>query len=400
MSIFTAYARATLAAKTRRATLARVRDQRLRAGVLSIAGCFLVCACAASWSACAGLRASSLPSDGGANDDVIANEAGSDASADMDASSTFTLMNSVPQGETFQGIWGANPTTLFVVGTNGLHYDHANGSWTVTQVAIGVDYYAVWGLSATDVYAVGTVRGTQTGVVEHNDGTGWVEFYTTPTPLYGVWGGSDFVIAVGAQGMLYGYMTGSGWTTFPALPANTKVDAGSNGPTLWSIAGKDVYHFAMAADLDRIFQYDQAGDFINYDPAPDRGIDFRTVWATPGATPSYFFGTNNFGIAWLTSDDLPDASVLTQGLYSLYSDQSQLGSDQLYIRAIWGAQNTMFAGDQGTILEYVAVSNRIEQVNAPVGFAADLYAMWGSSLNDIWIVGEDETILHGSAPYQ
>jgi hypothetical protein len=267
-----------------------------------------------------------------------------------------------------------------------------------TPTILGQDLECVWGTSATNVYAVGVIQSSGQGIVEHFDGQGWTDEYIAPTPLSAVWGDGNLVLAVGTQGLIYGKTEGTtAWAPRLAngLPANTKVAHGPDDPVLWAIAGRNIDDFAMAAGLDRVFVYEDAG-FVNLDPVVDRTIDFRAVFAVPGSKPtSYLFGTNYLGAAWLSTTGPADASLVMNGMISLFQDRSSTGAASQFIYGIWGtATRFLFVGDQGRIASYDAASNDVTTVPSPV--TDTLTGVWGSSLSDVWIVGQRQLILHGS----
>ena len=310
-------------------------------------------------------------------------------------------MQALPQGEALTAIWGADADDIFAVGTNGVHYEYSQGTWNRDQSVLGRDLEGVWGSSSTDVYAVGVIDANGTGIVQHWDGSGWTDEYIAPTALYGVWGTGDVVLAVGAQGMLYGKMVGTtDWAMRlgdAGLPANPNVPAMPNEPILWGIAGSSIDDFAMPADVDRIFHLEGGGNFVNLDPTVDRTLTFRSVFAVSSNPESYFFGTNYFGVVLLTTDGPPDAALLDDDLYAISEDQGTPGAEQLFIYGIWGASNQyVFTGDLGRIYTYSSAENSFAAVPSPTN--ASLYGAWGTSPSDVWIVGDREAILHGALP--
>ncbi|HEY3817554.1 MAG TPA: hypothetical protein VGL81_10300 [Polyangiaceae bacterium] len=316
-----------------------------------------------------------------------------------DGSSPFTVVQGLPAGEALTAVWGADPADVFAVGTNDVHYEYYQGSWQRSQAVLGRDLESVWGTSASDVYAVGLDVTTNTGVIEHFDGSAWTDDALVPTALYGVWGTGGAILAVGANGMIYGKHTGiPGWTMVlgdAGLPANPDVPAAPGEPILWGIAGTSISAFAMPADLDRIFQVVDESGFVNLDPAVDRTISFRSVFSVPGATGSYFFGTNYFGVTWLTASGPTDAATLGGDMSLIFQDRASPGAQQLFIYGIWGTSDQfLFTGDQGRIYSYAAGSDDFGPVASPTD--ATLYGVWGSSASDVWIVGDREVILHGS----
>ena len=313
--------------------------------------------------------------------------------------SPFKVVQAPPEGETLTAIWGYDAQNIIAVGRNGVRYHYADGIWTRSQLGGGRDYYAIWGTSSTDVYAVGTTRGDARGFVVHFDGSAWVDEYIADEALYGVWGADNLVYAVGAQGMLYGkYVGTTDWAKrlSKGLPANPSVPASPDAPILWSIAGNNADNFAIAADADRIFHYVGKGDFVNLDPIVDRTIVFRTAWAAPGPSTNIFFGSNHLGISWLgeTTSDPTDGSASTEEIVRLHEDKSLSGSENLFVRGIWGDPTfTVFVGDLGHIYSYGHVSNQTQPIVSPT--TAALCGVWGSSPDDVWIVGQRELILHG-----
>jgi hypothetical protein len=378
----------------------------------------------ALWGACSQFRDSPIdvPSDGGDDASLVDASGGDDANGvdagdDSFLPQTFTVVQGLAVGETFQAVWAADEQDVFVVGTDGVHDDYYDGSWHRDQSLTGRDYYALWGTSVNDVYAVGTIQTNGMGVIQHFDGSTWTDEYMAPTALYGIWGtgstSTDVVLAVGAQGLLYGKQVGTtdwGNRIGAGLPANPDVPMTPDAPILWSITGIDFSNFAMAGDRDRIFHwlYDQMA-FEWLDPAVDTTLVFRTAWQAPGSHLSTFFGMNYFGVSWFTGfEDFPpdaqllgpnaaDAALPDEYLFQITEDQSEPGSDQMFIRGIWGtATSVLFVGDEGRIYSFSVDNDTTARAKSPTTSA--LYGVSGTSATDVWIVGERELILHGSLP--
>ncbi len=325
-------------------------------------------------------------------------------SFEASAPSPFEVVRIVPDGEKLTAIWGASPRAIFAVGTNGIHLDFYGGSWHRRGTVKGRDYYAVWGTSATDVYTVGLQRNDGSGVIAHFDGEGWSDEYVTDAALYGVWGSGGAVLAVGARGMLYGKQGGGAWAPrlSKGLPANPKVPSSRESPILWSISGNGPNDFAIAADVDRVFHYAGNGAFVSLDPSVDRSVVFRTAFAAPSAVTSVFFGSNYFGLSWLASPEIavsepPDVTTPQGKLHRLYEDRSLPGSKDLFIRGVWAdTANVLAVGDAGRIMAHSIA--RKDTVTVPAPSDDTLNGVWGSSADDVWIVGDRELILHGHLP--
>jgi hypothetical protein len=186
------------------------------------------------------------------------------------------------------------------------------------------------------------------------------------------------------------------------LPPNPDVPVTADSPILWSITGVDFSNFVLAADRDRVFHWLGNGDFAWLDPAVDTKLVFRTAWQAPIKQTSTFLGTNYFGVAWLTgipidAAPLADVDVSNENVYEIFQDQSEPGSDQKFVRGIWGtATNVLFVGDEGHIYSYSVGPEDFERVTSPTDAA--LWGVWGSGPGDVWIVGDREVILHGAMP--
>jgi hypothetical protein len=313
--------------------------------------------------------------------------------------SPFAIVLQSPEASSLNAVWGADRDHVVAVGNDDVSYVYEGGTWTrLGGTQPGHDYFGVFGLSASDVFAVGANRNGG-GFVEHYDGTGWNEVYTTPKGLYGVWVSPDkFVLAVGAGGGLYGWHAGDTWHSFSSLAANTDVPVGPDDPFLWAISGNTFDDFSIAAGKDRIF-HTEGQRFTYYDPV-DTTISFRSVFQIPGPKPSVFFGTSSWGIAWLTApgtavDGAALADSGTAEMVQILADQATPGAADKYIQGIWGTvAKIVSVGDGGRIYTFDLGSDTVTRVASPTN--APLGGVWGSSLDDVWIVGDRELVMHGS----
>lgn len=327
--------------------------------------------------------------DGGAVDASL------ESAADADAASPFVVFNAVPSGEALFGIWGAGPDWFVAVGTSSVAYVYDKGILTrLGGTQRGRDYLAVWGFSKTDVFAVGQSANGR-GFIDHFDGRGWTAVLDTSSPLLGVWGstrGAGAVLAVGARGNVFGWSPGQTWQTFQTLPKVPGDPVTPGAPRLWSISGKDLDDFSIAAD-SRLYHFEpDAGGFAFYEPTAQTNTLFRSVWQAGGAGTNVYFGTNFFGLLYFSGRG-SEASGYPGTV--LFRDEATPGAETSFIQGVWGTTERVVAvGDLGRIYVYDTGRSTPASVTSPTDEA--LGGVWGSSIDDVWIVGRRELILHGS----
>ncbi len=361
--------------------------------LIGLGGC---AAFVATLDGCAGLIGANF--DRGPSGEAGDDEAGLDAGDG--GPSPFTVVNVLPVGETFWAVYAADANNVYVVGSSGAHDDFYEGTWHRNDGISGRDYYAIWGVSPTEAYCVGTIADGR-GIIQRYDGSNWKDEYISDSGLYGVWGIGNLVYAVGAKGMIYGKQKGT--TSWAArlsmgLPANPKVPTDPNSPILYGISGNNGNDFAMAAGQDRVFHYEGSGNFINLDPAIDRTISFRSVWGPPASQTNVFFGTNYLGVAWLSAPRAApglDATIQNDTVIKIHQEQGIKGAKDLYVNGIWGAgSSVVFAGDLGRIFQFDIATDTFTTVPSPSNLS--LNGVSGTSLSDLWIVGANELVMHGS----
>jgi hypothetical protein len=322
-------------------------------------------------------------------------EAAVETEAAADAGSPFSVFNAVPSGEALVGIWGAGPEWFVAVGTSSVAYVYDEGTLSrLGGTQKGRDYLAVWGFSKTDVFAVGQ-SASGGGFIDHFDGKGWTAVFDAPSPLLSVWGtsqGAGAVLAVGARGKVFGWSPGQTWKTFDTLPKAPGDPDTPGAPRLWSISGKDLADFSIAAD-SRLYHYEpDAGGFAFYEPTAQTNTLFRSVWQAGGAGTNVYFGTNFFGLLYFSGRG-SEASGYPGTV--LFRDEATPGAAESFIQCVWGTSERVIAvGDLGRI--YVYDTGLSTPARFPSPTDEPLGGVWGSSIDDVWIVGRRELILHGS----
>jgi hypothetical protein len=325
-----------------------------------------------------------------------------------DAGSPFQVVNGVATGETLTAIVGWDADHFVAVGTSQVAYVYTSGNLQrAGGTAGGYDYNAVWGTGPDDVFAVGSVTGSDGGdvggFVGHFDGTAWNVVFSSPTGLYGVWGTpEDKVIVVGDNGLMYGWFPGSSWVQIQQLP--NPDDSGAPPPTLTSISGRSLSDFTITTSNPLFFHFEpDAGGMAYYEPETSPLTSFTFAWQLPNAPEtSVYLGSNFLGLYWFTAPDVPtDASILPPGngyeLAMILLDEQAPGAQTMAIRGIWGTPGKVVAvGDMGRIYTYDLATTTPARVPGPSNTQQSFNGVWGSALDDVWIVGENELILHGA----
>ncbi len=315
-------------------------------------------------------------------------EVGDLGAADGD-STGFTTFDDAPDGGAWRAVWGSSPTHVYVAGEGGHML-----AWDGTQLmranlGSGNDLYGLWGSGGADIWTVGTVRTTQTGVLFHKTDLVWIQFGTTKLGLRSVWGTATQRIAVGLSG---GIFTGPVATPFAmGMQAQPNVDIPqtANAPILYSVGGNGDSSIMVAGDVDSTFYFDTTWHAFE-DPV-DRTRAFRSIWGAPSATPSIYEGANYFGLWHFTSS--------TDPVITLNEEQDQPENIDRSMWAIWGLddQRIVAVGDAGRIMTFDAASQEVRVRASPT--TRSLYGVWGSSFDDLWIVGEGGLILRGKIAF-
>jgi hypothetical protein len=281
--------------------------------------------------------------------------------------------------------------------------DLAALQWIAETSNATEDLFAIWGSSESDIYAVGA-----SGRILHFDGTAWASRNSgRGEALAAIWGsGANDVWVAGASGILL-HATDGGMT-WNVVPSGTT--ANLNG--LWGFPNGPLY--AVAANGVVVRAMTPGGTWSQ--SAKLTGIILNGVW---GSSPSdlYVVGKGSpsgshstDGASWataLTTSFGLDAiygwgasSVVTVGDRDIQWWKSGLGmflsrggSVPVNLHGLWGTSVTDFyiVGDQGTILRKTGSTGWDTQPEgAP---SVTLYGVWGSGAGDVRAVGVMGTIL-------
>lgn len=317
-------------------------------------------------------------------------------------------------------IWGSASSDIWAVGSQAAIF-HWNGStWSQVAAPSGVtaDLKAVAGSDGSDVWVAGSA-----GTVLHYDGSSWSQvtfplsdglsgvwvsgkdpdgkseiwvvgdngrtakiYGTTVTvvdskvavPLEAVWGSSPTDIwAAGQQGVLLHYKPATGWSL-----ANPGVSENLMG--LWGSGSSSVWAVGTNGSLSRY-------NGVSWLPLTEELAkhSFNGVWgpaAQPSGTAAPIWGVGDQGqvLRWSGYDWVIDTLV-----------DSKTGMN---LEAVWGSSmdDVWMVGGGGVGLHLV---NQSSSSMKSTGTTSDLFALWGSAATDVIAVGASGTLTHfdGSA---
>jgi hypothetical protein len=174
------------------------------------------------------------------------------------------------------------------------------------------------------------------------------------------------------------------------IDANPNVPVTPNAPLLYAVGGNHAMSVMIAGDVDSTYFFDTRWHALE-DPI-DRTRAFRAIWGPPSSdTLSIFEGANYFGLWHFTGAADP---VIT-----LNEEKDSADDFDKTIWSIWGAddQRIVAVGDEGRIMTWDAATQAVVVRASPT--TRSLYGVWGSSFDDVWIVGEGGLILRGKIAF-
>jgi hypothetical protein len=281
------------------------------------------------------------------------------------------------------GVWGSGPADVYAVGAAGgswkgaiIHYDgHA---WSQVYSDPDHDLHGIWGSGPNDIYAVtGSGPTPKDDVIRHYDGQAW----SSITPALGVmqpfllsvWGASKTdVFAVGehfdgSDRTLIAHYNGSAWSKMPWDGRGLLQDVhGTSAQDVYAVG----YNFPLTGTI--VLHYD--GSQWALALFRKTGLLFG-IWAN---SPS-----DVFAVGW---EDPTGGFILHyDGLTWSQMDIPAVKS----LGSIWGTSGSDIYAVGDAILHYDGHS--WTQVSNQGGAR-----VWGSSPTDVFVVGANGSILHGT----
>jgi len=258
---------------------------------------------------------------------------------------------------------------------------------------------AVWGASKNDVWAVGSG-----GTIVHWDGTAWT---ATPTAVKNtfntVWGSgpNDVWVASSTDAVF----RSAGWagkdTEWERVPLPLDKDNDAPVFAIWGTKAGDL----VIAGQSFYLPVPDTEDFVASNAfvrhlLPDGSFDWVGI---PGTANVYGIWGSGPEDVWLVADNslhkkwelgltLHGSGGADGGALTWTEVDSR---SAVALRAIWGSSaNDIWAvGDMGSIRHATSATvTKLEVVPSPT--SERLRAVWGSAADDVWAVGDVGTILH------
>ena len=294
-------------------------------------------------------------------------------------------------------VWGSSATDLWIGGDSGLFHGTGPSPSEITWTKVRSEpIVSIWGSSTSDVWAVGHTRtwyDSFDGKVLHFTGPGadgadgWeIDSISSRPAMYRkVWGTSAEDVWIGAaEFATCGYDFCNGTRAF----ALRRAPDGSGGYAWTEDAAPDFVGILPGVGVHHGSMFSGGGS-----------ITSDSVWMMGSRSPTKMdplSGSPVFDVVFVGTRR-PDGSGYTWSDSTFGTCEGQGTCDGVWFnRAVWGkAPNDVYlAGDYGQLRHWNGTSFAyVKTTLEKIPLMTSLYAMWGSSSTDLWIVG-DEIALH------
>lgn len=292
----------------------------------------------------------------------------------------------------YRAVKAFSPSRAVIVGDETILDWRGGTDWTITPVS-GALLTSVWG-DETVTFAVGTLKDTNTGVImiKSPKGPRWYQMANVPHGLRAVWGMDDFRVAAGNDGALYfgvgdlPFGKGVQWDRVDGTPAIPFA------PIIGGVGGNSARHVVATLGFGGFMSYDGSA-WRGYRHGVDLTRSFRSVWGLPGDELNVVIGANYYGLwRFRGSRDSSGAPIPTLQLDEQRDDPALANC---FINAMWGQyiDRIIAVGTAGRFM--VHQENVPPQVLGTHAGASDLWGVSGTSEEDLWVVGDRGTVLHG-----
>lgn len=272
-------------------------------------------------------------------------------------------------------LWGTGPSNVYAAGSSGtiLHY---NGSaWSLKDSGTSDMIVGLWGTADNDIFSV-INHGGEFGEISHYGGTGWTQSCTSEYGFVDIWGtASNDVFAVGSR-----------------YNEETPIDAEIihyNGAA-WSVqkvlTDRALFVIGGTAANDVFAAGDIAGEIYHYN-----GSTWETLSSGLSARAKCFYGFSNHEV--YAGSDSGQLARYNGSSWSVIAQLDVVG--HIAINGIYGtAGSDLFLMCSDGVRRYDG-STISALMPSSLKVGGNLPAkIWGSSNNDIFIVGLKGMILH------
>ena len=290
------------------------------------------------------------------------------------------------------GVGGTGANNVIVVGDDGLTMRYAHDEWTIIEPGNSAlpRLVAATGLASGKIL----ILGTNTEALFYNNREdpplSEATALTRSAAFRAVWAHGEKFVAVGERGRFLRYETADyGWSLLADLEI---ADSYKKAPI------KDIWLSETGEILTVVDSMPHSYTIHGHVDHPEslrkqinpQGADIVKIWGTSfdniyGIKKGGYISENNSG-GWLYHWNGSD----WRELHLLSRDEA--------LRAIWGFSHgdgiteVFVAGGGGSIFRYRSDLDRWERMNS--GVDVNLFGIWGSSTDDIYAVGDEQTILY------
>lgn len=353
----------------------------------------------------------------------------------------------LPSAEiSFRAVWGESAEHFFVAGDDGIVLVYDAGVWSHEPTGISSAIHALWGTEASDLYAAGA-----RGKVLHRSATTWVarEILTSTATIHDLWGsGPGDVVAVGTGGKVVRLTDGQWVTTATGdlldrdlfgvwgRSADDILAVGAGGVVLewdgdrWdlvdvagpvfrnrdlhAVASPDGHVVLLGAQGAALIE--SSGELVDTSAGLDQTLygvwssaDGRDIIAVgedgivlegplPGAVPVALRSVSP-GHTWraVHGNAAGHVRAVGDGGFTLSLDTGEVeevaAAGGVTLRGVWvgPGMNAVAVGELGTVVVHDEAGWTL---GAAVG-VADLTAVAGSGVDDLWIAAADGRLFHG-----
>lgn len=314
-----------------------------------------------------------------------------------------------PEPVTLNGIWGAEPDDVWIVGTPDVAF-HWNGSRLATaRLGTRQSLFGVWGSAKDDVWTFSSTSamwhtrgfdGEDAGWSRTSGTTGPNDDGSWPTPVFAMWGRSAMDI----------WAVGAGAAGEPLRPNVFHCDGWRDGAPRWEASPTSAmdppglepisFHAISGSGSAGVWIVGAGGKTRRTDGwQPDGGASWtavnshtstmlHAVWASPS------------GVVWAGGEGGTMRRFSREDAGGYTAEAVDFPSTAT-IRALWGStdDDVWAVGDAGTIVHWDGTAwARVDTPHMPELARHDLFAIWGWSKDALWIAGEGVLAHKGSAP--